>query len=52
MTRADELAQRYRVTAVPTFVINGKYVADAGMAGGAERLMAMINDLAAQEHKH
>jgi protein dithiol oxidoreductase (disulfide-forming) len=52
MQRADELAQRYRVAAVPTFVINGKYVTDVQMAGGPERLMALINDLCAQEHKH
>ena len=56
MQRADQLAQRFRITAVPTFVINGKYVTDVGQADGANRdpnrLMALINDLAAQEHKH
>ena len=55
MQRADQLAQRYRVTAVPTFVVNGKYITDVAMAGGAEhpeRVMSLITDLAAQEHKH
>jgi thiol:disulfide interchange protein DsbA len=52
MQRADELAQRYRIAAVPTFVIDGKFVTDVQMAGGPERLMALINDLCAQEHKH
>jgi thiol:disulfide interchange protein DsbA len=52
MQRADQLVQRYRVTAVPTFVVNGKYVADVSTAGSPERLFALINDLAAQEHKH
>jgi thiol:disulfide interchange protein DsbA len=52
MQRADQLVQRYRATAVPTFVVNGKYVADVSTAGTPERLMALINDLAAQEHKH
>lgn len=55
MQRADQLAQRYRVTGVPTFVVNGKYITDVTMAGGGEhsdRLMALITDLAAQEHKH
>ncbi len=52
MQRADQLVQRYRVTAVPTFVINGKYITDVGMAGSQERLISLINDLAAQEHKH
>lgn len=56
MQRADQLAQRYRVSAVPTFVINGKYVTDLGMADSANRdpnrLITLINDLAAQEHRH
>jgi thiol:disulfide interchange protein DsbA len=52
MQRADELGQRYRITGVPTFVVNGKYVADVGTAGGPERLISLISDLAAQEHKH
>jgi protein dithiol oxidoreductase (disulfide-forming) len=56
MQRADQLAQRYRVTAVPTFVVNGKYITDVGQADPSardpNRLIALINDLAAQEHKH
>src|SRR6202161_4105206 len=36
LQRADELVQRYRITAVPTFVINGKYVADVYTADGPE----------------
>ncbi len=52
MQRADQLAQRYRITSVPMFVVNGKYITDVAMAGGPEKLMSMLNDLAAQEHKH
>jgi thiol:disulfide interchange protein DsbA len=52
LQRADQLVQRYRVTAVPNFVVNGKYITDVGMAGGAERLVSLLSDLAAQEHKH
>ncbi|HEY2780134.1 MAG TPA: thiol:disulfide interchange protein DsbA/DsbL [Steroidobacteraceae bacterium] len=52
MQRADQLVQRYRVSAVPTFVVNGKYVTDVTMAGSPDRLISMINDLTAQEHKH
>jgi protein dithiol oxidoreductase (disulfide-forming) len=59
MQKADLLVQRYRVSGVPTFVINGKYIADVVSAGGAdrgvnggERLMSLVTDLAAQEHKH
>src|SRR5580658_8112789 len=36
MQRADQLVQRYRVTAVPTFVVNGKYITDVGMAGSPD----------------
>ena len=52
MQRADQLVQRYRVSGVPTFVVNGKYITDVAMAGGPEKLLALISDLAAQEHKH
>lgn len=57
LQRADQLAQRYRVTGVPTFVINGKFSTDQGQADPTptrdpNKLIALINDLAAQEHKH
>jgi thiol:disulfide interchange protein DsbA len=52
MQRADQLVQRYRVNSVPMFIVNGKYTTDVTMAGGPEKLMSMLNDLAAQEHKH
>jgi len=58
LQRADELVQRYQVTAVPTFVVNGKYITDVGSASSPsatavpERLISLIGDLAAQEHKH
>lgn len=52
MQRADQLVQRYRVSSVPMFVVNGKYITDVSMAGGPEKLTSLLNDLAAQEHKH
>jgi len=52
LQRADEMVQRYRIEGVPTFVINGKYVADVRSADGQERLLSLVGDLAAQEHKH
>jgi thiol:disulfide interchange protein DsbA len=52
LQRADELVQRYRIDGVPTFVINGKYIADVRSAGGPDRLLTMVGELAAQEHKH
>jgi protein dithiol oxidoreductase (disulfide-forming) len=51
LQRADELVQRYRVDSVPKFVVNGKYVADKATAGSEERLISLVGDLAAQEHK-
>ncbi len=52
LQRADELVQRYRIDGVPRFVVNGKYIADVASAGSAERLMPLVGDLAAMEHKH
>jgi thiol:disulfide interchange protein DsbA len=52
LQKADALVQRYRIDGVPSFVINGKYVADVRTAGNPERLMSLVGDLAAQEHKH
>jgi thiol:disulfide interchange protein DsbA len=52
LQKADALVQRYRIDGVPSFVINGKYVADVRTAGNAERLMSLVGDLAGQEHKH
>ncbi len=51
LQRAEQLGLRYRVEGVPTFVVNGKYVADVASAKGPERLLALVDDLAAQEHK-
>jgi thiol:disulfide interchange protein DsbA len=50
--QADDLARRYRVDSVPTFVIDGKYVTDVGMAGDTSKLMHLIDDLAASEKHH
>jgi protein dithiol oxidoreductase (disulfide-forming) len=51
MRKADELVQRYRVDAVPRFIVNGKYVVDVASAGSPERVISLIGDLAAQDHK-
>jgi predicted DsbA family dithiol-disulfide isomerase len=51
LQHADELAERYRVTSVPDFVVNGKFVADVATAGSPERLISLLNDLTAAEHK-
>jgi thiol:disulfide interchange protein DsbA len=51
LQRADQLTMRYRVSGVPTFVVNGKYVADVGTAQGEEHLMPLVSFLATQEHQ-
>lgn len=51
LQRADQMTKRYQVTGVPFMVINGKYTTDVGSAGGQNQLVALINDLAALEHK-
>ena len=51
MRRAEELARRYKVSGVPYMIVNGKYTADVGSAGGQDQLIALINDLAAREQK-
>jgi thiol:disulfide interchange protein DsbA len=52
LQRADQLTMRYRVSGVPTFVVNGKYVADVGTAQGEEHMLPLVSYLAAQEHPH
>jgi protein dithiol oxidoreductase (disulfide-forming) len=51
LQRADELTQRYHVDSVPFIVVNGKYATDVGKAGGPEKLIKLIGDLAAFEHR-
>jgi thiol:disulfide interchange protein DsbA len=52
LQRADQLTQRYRIDGVPTFVVNGKYIADVATAQGEDRLLPLVSDLAALEHRH
>jgi len=51
LQHADELIERYRVTSVPNFVVNGKFIADVASAGSPEKLISLLNDLTAAEHK-
>jgi protein dithiol oxidoreductase (disulfide-forming) len=50
--RAEQLTQRYHVTGVPFVVVNGKYTTDVAKAGSEEKLMKLMSDLAAAEHRH
>jgi thiol:disulfide interchange protein DsbA len=50
LQRAEELNQRYQISSVPSIVINGKYTSNASMTGSYERLIELIDTLAASEH--
>ena len=50
LDEANLLAQRAKVTGVPHFLINGKYITDVSGAGGPEQLLMLLNELAAREH--
>jgi thiol:disulfide interchange protein DsbA len=52
LQRAEQLTQRYHVEGVPLMVINGKYTTDVAKAGSQSNLIALVDDLAAAEHKH
>ena len=49
--QADKLTRRYQISGVPAVVINGKYVSGADKVGGYENLIALMDDLAAQENR-
>jgi protein dithiol oxidoreductase (disulfide-forming) len=51
LQRAEQLTRRYRVEGVPLMIVNGKYSADVGSAGGQSQLIALLNDLAASEKR-
>jgi thiol:disulfide interchange protein DsbA len=50
LARAVDLNKRYRITSTPTVVVNGKFVTDASMAGGEDKMFQLINALAAREN--
>lgn len=49
LRRSDALVRRYRITGVPTFVVNGKYVTSASEAGSIPALFAVVNFLVEKE---
>jgi protein dithiol oxidoreductase (disulfide-forming) len=52
LQRAEEITNRYHVTAVPLIAVNGKYTTDVPKAGNETKLFKLVNDLAASEHAH
>jgi len=51
LQRAEQLTQRYHVEGVPLLVVNGKYSTDLSKAGGDAKLIELVSDLAAAEHR-
>jgi protein dithiol oxidoreductase (disulfide-forming) len=50
LRQAENLSRRYMLDHTPMFVVHGKYLTDAEMAGGVDQLFQVVNDLAAREH--
>jgi thiol:disulfide interchange protein DsbA len=44
--------QGYALTGVPAIIVNGKYMTSASMAGSFEKIIDVINTLAAKENKN
>ena len=49
--RADELNRRYRISSVPTIIVNGKYTTDGPMVGSYEEMLQLVDELAAAERE-
>lgn len=49
MNTARQRAAQYRVTGVPSLVVNGKYLFDVGMAGGPDQVPAVAEKLIERE---
>ena len=47
--QADDMLARYRVSATPTMIINGRYRLDVPSAGGPEELVELVKWLVAKE---
>lgn len=45
LRRADQLMKSYQLTSVPTLVVGGKYVTNATMAGGMDKMMSVVSFL-------
>ena len=48
--RAKAMTRRYGISGVPAMIVNGKYRSSVGKAKGQERMIEVINALAAKEN--
>lgn len=49
LRRSQQLVQRYRISGVPSFIVNGKYEVSPSMAGSQTRIFEIINSLVEKE---
>ena len=49
--QARKLTKQYQLSGVPTIGINGKYKTSASLAGSAEKMFAIMDELVAEESK-
>lgn len=47
--RAKRLTARYKITGVPAFVVNGRYLTSASLTGGHQELFRVLDTLIEQE---
>lgn len=52
LQQADEITQDYQVQGVPFIAVDGKFSTDVGKAGSENKLISLIDFLAAWEHDH
>jgi thiol:disulfide interchange protein DsbA len=52
MQQADEITNGYQVQGVPFIAVDGKFSTDVGKAGSENKLISVIDFLAAWEHGH
>lgn len=51
MKQGDKRVRAYKVSGVPAVVVNGKYMVDAGTAGGQHNMFKVVDYLIQQESK-
>jgi thiol:disulfide interchange protein DsbA len=49
LRQAQNLTRRYMLSSTPMFIVHGKYLTDAEMAGGVDKLFQLVTDLASRE---
>lgn len=51
LKRSQDLVKRYRLSSVPSIVVNGRYVTNTSMAGSEEKLFEVVDYLVEKEAK-